>query len=261
MDHGQHALPHLWNGLYIALSYAIATFASYVSLELAGRAGPRPGTGGGRVWLAAQALVLGYGIWAMHFIGMLAFQVPTEISYNIPLTILSGLVAVVLVYPALVLLHGGPLRVPRLALAGLVAGSGIVVMHYLGMAAFRVPGTAVALVWGPFLVSVLIAVGASMAALFLFKQAVSAWAEGLSTAALIALKVAAGLVMGAAIVSMHYTGMAALRYDVTDAAVLGGSAGADTTLLASAVTVVSFLLLGVAITTLLVDDGKPVQAV
>ncbi|WP_216320568.1 MHYT domain-containing protein [Deinococcus aestuarii] len=256
MDHAHHALTHQWNTTYVALSYAIATLASYVSLELAARAGRRPTEAGNRFWLVAQALIIGYGIWAMHFVGMLAFQVPAAVSYNLPLTVVSGLAAVALLYPALTILHGGPLTARRLLAAGGVAGTGIVVMHYLGMYAFRVPGTAVSVNWGPFLASVLIAVGASAAALFLFKLVSSEWAEGRSRAVMTGLKIGAGLVMGLAIVSMHYTGMAAWQHRVVNAGALGSAAsGADTGLLALIIGVISFLLIGLAVTSILMDSG------
>ncbi|WP_102126341.1 MHYT domain-containing protein [Deinococcus planocerae] len=257
MDHAHHALTHQWNTTYIALSYVIATFASYVSLELAARAGRRPTEAGNRFWLVAQALIIGYGIWAMHFVGMLAFQVPAAISYNLPLTVLSGVAAVALLYPALLILHGGALTAGRLLTAGGVAGTGIVVMHYLGMYALRIPGTAVSVSWAPFLASVLIAVGASVAAFFLFKLVSSEWAEGRSRAVMTALKLGAGLVMGFAIVSMHYTGMAALRHRVVDAGALGTTiSGADTGLLALLIGVVTFLLIGLAVTSILMDSGS-----
>lgn len=257
MDHAQHALTHQWNVSYVALSYLIATCASYVSLELAARAGQRPTEVGKRFWLVAQALIIGYGIWAMHFVGMLAFQVPAAISYTLPLTVASGLAAVALLYPALVILHGGPLSAGRLLTAGSVAGTGIAVMHYLGMSALRIPGTAVGVNWGPFVASILIAVGASVAALFLFKLVSSDWATGRSRALMTGLKLGAGLVMGLAIVSMHYTGMAALQHRVTNADLLGSAAaGADTGMIALTIGVVSFLLIGLAVISILMDSGS-----
>lgn len=254
MDHMHQALPHGWSGSYIALSYVIAALASYVSLEVAARAGQRPTERGNRKWLAAQAFLLGYGIWAMHFVGMLAYQVSASVSYNLPLTLVSGLAAMALLYPALLILHGGPLRLPRLLGAGALAGSGIVVMHYLGMYAFRVPGTTVAISWLPFMGSVLIAVAASMAAFYLFRLVSSNWTRRLSRPAAVGLKVAAGLVMGVAVVSMHYTGMAAWQHHVVDATLLSRSVdGTDTDSLALLLSVVSIVLLGLTTTALVID--------
>ncbi|WP_102127799.1 MHYT domain-containing protein [Deinococcus planocerae] len=255
MDHTHQALSHSWSVFYVVLSYVIATLASYVSLEVATRAGQRSAEGHrGRAWLLAQAALLGYGIWAMHFVGMLAYQVSATVTYNLPLTVLSGVLAIGLMYPALLILHGGPLRLARLLLAGLVAGSGIVFMHYLGMFAFQVPGTAVSVRPVPLVLSVLIAVGASMAAFYLFRLVSSTWARKLSGAALTGLKVAAGLVMGGAIVSMHYTGMAAWHLNVVDGNLLyRNTGGLDTEFLALGISVLSIVLLSVTGTKLLMD--------
>ncbi len=255
MDH--EMLHHTWAGSYIVLSYAIATLASYMSLELAGRAGRVFNSAASRFWLVAQALVLGYGIWAMHFVGMMAFQVNAATSLNYPLTILSGLIAVAFVYPALRVLHSGTFTLGRLSVAGVIAGTGIVAMHYSGMAAYRMPGTEIQLNVVALIASVLIAVGASMAALFLFHTIVSDWATRQTRARLTALKAGAAAVMGVAITGMHYTGMAALKYKVADEMKVGIAAdGIDTTLLALVIGVVSFLLLGLALTSVLMDAGR-----
>lgn len=254
MNHMHEALPHSWNTFYIALSFLIAALASYLSLEVASRAGQRPTAAGNRKWLVAQAFGLGYGIWAMHFVGMLAFRVSAAVSYNLPLTLVSGGAAVALMYLALLILHGGPLKWPRLLGAGAVAGSGIVVMHYLGMYAFRVPGTAVVLAWGPLLVSILIAVGASMVAFYLFRLVASQWSRGQNAARLAGLKVTAGLVMGVAIVSMHYTGMAAWHQQVVDSTLLyNATSGTDVDGLAIMLSVVSIVLFGLTISALMLD--------
>lgn len=255
MEHMNHALSHNWSVFYIILSYVIAALASYVSLEVAARAGKRPAEGRGRPWLMAQAFFLGYGIWAMHFVGMLAYQVSATVSYNLPLTVLSGVLAIALMYPALLILHSGPLRLPRLLLAGLVAGSGIVLMHYLGMFAFQIAGTVVAVQWAPLILSIAIAVGASMAAFYLFRLVCSDWADRLPASALVGLKLAAGLVMGAAIVSMHYTGMAAWSIRVADDSLLYRAVGGvDTEMLALVISVISILLFSLTVTKLAVDS-------
>ena len=256
MDHG-NMLHTQWNTSYIALSYVIAALASYVSLELAGRAGQSFKTSASRFWLIAQALVLGYGIWAMHFVGMLAYQVDAAASFSVGLTVFSGFIAVALIYPALRLLHGGPLTPVRLGSAAALAGLGIVVMHYTGMAAYQLPGTEVHFSWFPLVASVLIAVGASAVAFYLFRLLSSSWAERQPRLTLTGMKVGAGLVMGAAVIGMHYTGMAALKYRVVDELKVGlASSGVDISLLALLVGVVSFLLIGLAVTSILMDAGR-----
>ncbi|MHA0041978.1 MHYT domain-containing protein [Deinococcus sp. PEB2-63] len=255
MEH--EMLHHNWMGSYILLSYAIAVAASYMSLELAGRAGRVFNSASSRFWLIAQALVLGYGIWAMHFVGMMAFQVNAATSLNYPITVLSGLIAVAFVYPALLVLHSGAFTLRRLAIAGAIAGTGIVAMHYSGMAAYRMPGTEVQINVVALIASIIIAVGASMAALFLFHTLTSDWARRQTRARLNLLKAGAAAVMGVAITGMHYTGMAALQFKVVDEMKLGLAAdGIDTTLLALVIGVVSFLLMGLALTSVLMDAGR-----
>lgn len=259
MQHDHTQVLHTWNVGYIALSYVIATLTSFVSLQLAGRAERNKDVGSSQFWLIAQAIILGYGIWAMHFVGMLAFQVSQPSGFQVPLTILSGLAAVALIYPALHLLHSGNLTLGRLSLSGLIAGSGIVVMHYLGMAAYQVPGTQAELIWLPLAASVLIAVGASMVALYLFKLLASPWAANQGKLMLNGLKVAAALIMGVAITGMHYTGMAAIKYVVdpnaahAHAGIL--STGTNHSVLALVIGVISFLLIGLAVTSIYMDTS------
>ncbi|MDH6220445.1 NO-binding membrane sensor protein with MHYT domain [Streptomyces pseudovenezuelae] len=154
-------------------------------------------------WLALGAASIGCGIWTMHFIAMLGFQVEeTGIRYNVGLTVLSLGVAIVVV--AIGVFIVGYLGAGRttLAVAGVITGLGVAAMHYLGMAAMQLNGdiqysvVTVAL-------SVLIAIVAATAALW---AAVSI--RGFLTS------LAASLVMGIAVSGMHYTGMAAVAVHV-----------------------------------------------
>src|SRR5260370_32933929 len=79
----------------VALSILVAIFASYTALDLSGHVGPARGFAR-RVWLMAAALTMGGGIWSMHFVAMLAFTMPTPMSYDIGLTILSLVIAILL---------------------------------------------------------------------------------------------------------------------------------------------------------------------
>ncbi|WP_309572230.1 MHYT domain-containing protein [Deinococcus sp.] len=254
----EHTLVQTWNLGYVGLSYVIAALTSFVSLELAGRAGRARAIGSSHFWVIAQALLLGYGIWAMHFVGMLALHSNMPSAFQLLPTVLSGLAAVALVYPALRILHAGALSLGRLALAGTIAGTGIVVMHYLGMAAYRMPGTTVEIVWAPLIASVAIAIGASMVALFLFGMLASDWARQQSAALLYGAKTVAALVMGVAITGMHYTGMAALHYAIDPAADPDRMAmtGTDSGMLALVIGVVSFLLIGLAVTSIAMDTSE-----
>src|SRR5712672_4459932 len=183
----------------VALSILVAAFASYTALDLGGRVAAAQGLAR-RVWLAAAAITMGGGIWSMHFVAMLAFILPTPMSYDIGLTTLSLMVAMFVTGAGFYVISrqsGSPLR---LVLSGIFMGIGIVAMHYTGMAAMRMPAD---LHYDRVLValSVLIAIGASIAALWLAFRTTLTWQRLL-----------AAVVMGSAISGMHYTGMAAATF-------------------------------------------------
>ena len=119
--------PHL-----VALSILVAVLASYTALDLGGRVAAARGLAR-RVWLAAAAITMGGGIWSMHFIAMLAFIMPTPMSYEIGLTALSLGVAMFVTGGGFYVISrqsGSPLR---LVLSGIFMGLGIAAMHYTGM--------------------------------------------------------------------------------------------------------------------------------
>jgi NO-binding membrane sensor protein with MHYT domain len=158
------------------------------------------------------------GIWVMHFTAMLGFTIPGQIiHYNVPVTILSLLVAVAIVCAGLLIVGFGPDGWPSLLTGGLVTGIGVAAMHYLGMAAMRMPGR-ITYNSGLLIVSVVIAVVAATAALWAAVRL-----RGLMTT------LAASLVMGVAVSGMHYTGMAAMRMYASPGPagmVMGGTGGA-----------------------------------
>ncbi|MFB7586665.1 MHYT domain-containing protein [Streptomyces sp. NPDC056169] len=157
-------------------------------------------------WLALGAASIGCGIWTMHFIAMLGFQVrETPISYDASLTFLSLLVAVVVVGVGVFIVGYLGARPAPLLVAGVFTGLGVAGMHYLGMAAMRMNGQ---LGYAPavVVVSVVIAVVAATAAL---------WAAVSIRGFLASL--GASVVMGVAVTGMHYTGMAAVSVHVADA--------------------------------------------
>ena len=180
----------------VVLSILVASFASYTALDLGGHVGAARGLAR-QAWLAAAAITMGGGIWSMHFIGMLAFVMPIPMSYDIRLTIVSLVVAIVVTGGGFYVISRRGTSPLRLVLSGIFMGLGIVAMHYTGMAAMR--GHA-ELGYDRLLValSVVIAIGASTAALWLAFQTTNLWQ-----------KLIAALIMGLAISGMHYTGMRA----------------------------------------------------
>src|SRR5687767_6426376 len=121
----------------VALSIAVAVMASYVALDLAARVTASSGTGPARYWLIGGALSMGAGIWSMHFIGMLAFELPIPVSYDVPITAASFVIAALASAFALHTASSGHLATGRLLGAGVLMGLGIAAMHYTGMAAMQ----------------------------------------------------------------------------------------------------------------------------
>ncbi|WP_073949828.1 MHYT domain-containing protein [Streptomyces kebangsaanensis] len=200
MGHLDHAS---FGWLTPLLSYAMACIGAALGLRCTVRALATTGRSR-RNWLVTAASAIGTGIWTMHFVAMLGFGVSgTDIRYDVPLTLLSLLVAVAVVCAGVFAVGYGRERGRALFLGGLTTGLGVASMHYLGMAAVRLHGD---VSYDPVLValSVAIAVLAATAAL---------WA-GLNIKSPLAVAVAS-LVMGAAVSSMHYTGMLAVSVRVT----------------------------------------------
>ena len=200
MGHLDHAT---FGWLTPVLSYAMACIGAALGLRCTVRALGATGRSR-RNWLLTAASAIGTGIWTMHFVAMLGFGVSgTEIRYNVPLTLLSLLVAMVVVGAGVFAVGYGRDRGRALAIGGLTTGLGVASMHYLGMAALRLHGD---VHYDPALVglSVVIAVVAATAAL---------WAA-LNIKSPVAVAVAS-LVMGGAVSSMHYTGMIAVSVRVS----------------------------------------------
>lgn len=162
------------NGSYspalVALSVLIATFASYVALDLAHSVTLARGRARA-VWLTGGSLAMGSGIWSMHFVGMLAFAMPgMPIAYDVPLLVLSVVISVIASALALVVVSRRAVAFPSMVTAALALGAAIAGMHYTGMWSMRMPAS---IDWNPRLVaaSIGIAVGASFVALWLaFRQ-------------------------------------------------------------------------------------------
>jgi NO-binding membrane sensor protein with MHYT domain len=204
------------------LAYVVSCVGCFAGLRCTTRARAAQGAARAR-WLTLAALAIATtGIWVMHFIAMLGFTIPGQtIRYNVPVTIFSMLLAVIVVGIGVFIV--GFSRAPTwpLLLGGAIIGCGVATMHYIGMAAIRVPD---ALTYNPLLVaaSVVIAVVAGIAALWAAVRLDS-----------LRSTVVASLIMGVAVSSMHYTGMAALHVQAAPglAVSYAATAGAEAFLL------------------------------
>jgi signal transduction histidine kinase/CheY-like chemotaxis protein len=222
----------------VLLSILVAIVASYAALSLAGRVSESHGRAV-VAWIVGGAVAMGSGIWAMHFVGMLAFRLPIPIAFDLPLTLVSLLLPIAASCLALWQVSRAELGIKRLAVSAVLMGIGINAMHYTGMAAMRMePG----IVYDPWLfaLSVVIAIAASGLALWiafrLRHNVPHVWLA----------RVGAAVAMGAAIAGMHYTGMAAASFPA-DSVCLAARDGVNHGGLATLVVIATFGVLGFAL--------------
>lgn len=223
--------PHTMGGTYdmylVGLSYIIASFASYVALDMSAHL-RRPTTPLSRVmWLISGAFVMGLGIWSMHFVGMLAFIMPMPMAYDLFWTGLSLTIAIITAAIAFMLFSTKQPKLKHYLISGGVLGAAIATMHYTGMAGMD--GVIIHYRPGLFSLSILIAVVASIAALWL--------AVGSDKGTMVQRfrwKFISSLIMGLAITGMHYTGMLAAVF--THSNTVGRTIPLDPTMLSISIT-------------------------
>lgn len=235
--------------LIVLLSLVVAVISSLVSLDVAERLREAKGRAW-VLWLCGSGFTLGGGIWSMHFIAMLAFSIHIDVRYNVGLTLISLLLAVVSTSIGYAIVSWRrDLNWPRLILAGVCTGCGVAVMHYTGMAAMMIP---VQMSHDPFLVavSVVVAVVAATAAFWLSLKLDRTWH-----------KIAASLVMGGAIAGMHYTGMAAVTFssNVNDILPPMGE-GTPTSVMAAILAIATILILAIGFLAAITDRRFDIHA-
>lgn len=227
-----------YNDVLILFSFIVAMLASYTALDMAGRVATTQGRAS-KLWLAGGALSMGIGIWSMHFIGMLAFSLPVSMGYDPLITLFSMLIAIVSSAFALWLVCHDRLPTQSLLLGSLLMGGGIVAMHYTGMAAMRMmPGIDYDPRWVA--LSVVVAVVASGAALWM------AFHLRQHSPNVKMLRVGAAIVMGTAIVGMHYIGMAAANFP-DDSHSMAAHSGVNNNWLALLVIVLTLAVLAITL--------------
>jgi diguanylate cyclase (GGDEF)-like protein/PAS domain S-box-containing protein len=233
-------MPGTYDLRLVALSVVLAMVSSYAALDLAARLVSTQGRAR-QAWLSCGAVAMGLGIWAMHYVGMLALTMPMPVFYHLPTVLLSLLAAVGASAVALFVVSRPQMDIWQEVLGSLVMGGGIAAMHYIGMAAMRCPAETtydlkiVAL-------SIVLAIAISFVALKLAFRVRDveriSWRKSISA-----------LVMGSAIPLMHYTGMRAASFrsstiapDLTDTigiSMIGIGAISGTTFLVLAGTIAS----------------------
>ena len=236
-------LPVTWDSVLICVSLIVVFIASFTALDTAGRVAVTRGWSA-RFWLLVGGIAMGIGVWAMHFIGMLAMMLPMMMRYDTRLTILSLLVAILASVLAFGQTVGGlHLTRQRLLRGTLILGAGVAIMHYLGMYALLIEPQPE---WNALLValSVLIAFAASGLALWL------AFHLRQGDHHLMLMRGLASLVMGIAIAGMHYVGMAAAEFSHSSMMQPHGVSNAG---LAVWVTLITLTILGITLLSSMLD--------
>ena len=197
------------------LGFVMSSLGCFLGLRCTTRARASHGAPRVRWLLLAAVSIATTGIWVMHFVAMLGFTIPGQtITYSVPVTVLSMLIAVVVVGIGLLIVGFGSAGWRNLLLGGVIIGFGVASMHYIGMAAMKMPDT---VRYNNTLVvlSVVIAVVAGTAALWAALRLTAVWAT-----------LVASLIMGVAVSGMHYTGMAAMHvYGTQNPGMLAGMSG------------------------------------
>jgi PAS domain S-box-containing protein len=199
-------IAHSYSLALVVLSVVVATLGAYVAVEIAQRI-RAVGTRHRILWTGGGALALGLGIWSMHFVGMLALQIPVLVWYDALLIFASVVAAVVGCAIAFIVFNRAMASWWILALASVLMGSAIAGMHYIGMASMRMSSH---VIYDPLIVaaSVGVAITVSFAALALIRNLIETRSE--SGAWL--KKAGASLLLALAVAGMHYTGMAAAQF-------------------------------------------------
>lgn len=212
----------------VALAAIICALASFTAISILHHA--RRSAGSMRwLWLAVSATASGFGIWATHFVAMLAFSPGIASGYNISLTFLSLLAAITLTGLGLAVALAKPIP-GATVLGGAIVGGGIATMHYTGMAAFEVAGR---IYWNPQLVLASIILGAVIGGLAL---AVGLRNSGWKS------KILGALALTVAICSHHFTAMGAVSI-IPDPTIAVSESALPTSWLAVAVALASFAII------------------
>ena len=193
-----------YDGRLVVLSIVIAILAAYAALDLSGRLTVSHGRA--RIaWLCGGAFSMGIGIWSMHYVGMEALRLPVQVRYDWPTVLLSMAVAILASAVALFVASRNTLTTTVAVLGSVLMGGGIAAMHYIGMAAMRMPARCI-YSYTVVSLSVFLGIAISFVAIrltFAVRNHTSSWSWQKSRNALL---------MGLAIPVMHYVGMAAVSF-------------------------------------------------
>jgi diguanylate cyclase len=224
----------------VVLAAVVCALASFAAISLLHHSGSAP-KAMRPLWLAIAAIATGCGIWATHFIAMLAYSPGIASGYNVALTLISLVAAITLTGAGMATAMLAPFRLRRWV-GGAMVGGGIATMHYIGMAAFEIAGT---IIWDVTLVAASIYLGAAIGALAL-PVGLRKDGNGLR------LRIAGATLLTLAIVSHHFTAMGAVSI-IPDPTIVLSESAVPAAWLAIAVALGSFIIILFALTAVAVD--------
>ena len=243
-----------YNPWLIVVSLCIAILSSYMGFQIAHQANHATPTRK-RVSILIGSIALGGGVWAMHFIGMIALELCTNISYNVEITLISFIPSLAASWVALTLITNKHIKLKQLIIGGVLVGSGIGAMHYIGMAAMEM-APLLRYNLGMFILSIVVAVLLAILALWI--------SFGLEKTNRLKLdpniKMAiSSVVMGSAVAGMHYIGMAAARFVLPPGIELSGQSSDISIILALGITTVTVIIIFIVLGTNLLFRYKDIS--
>lgn len=248
---GEHSI------FMVTLSVGIAIFASIMAFNVSTLASASVSNSRKQLSIFSGSIALGGGIWSMHFIGMLAFELCTSVTFSWQYTFVSLVPAIGASWIALQFLIRQRFTIKQLLISGVSVGSGIGAMHYIGMAGMEM-APLLRYDLNIFLLSIVVAVFFSCVSLwFKFGLQKSQLLKGLGRK----INLIAGTVMGIAISSMHYTGMAAARFVLPPGFEKSAQPDEMSTYLALAITGITLITSLVVLTTTLIFKYKDISAI
>jgi diguanylate cyclase (GGDEF)-like protein len=246
-ENGQVILDCVHDPFLVLLAYLVACVGCFATLDMAERVNHAEQATSQTRWRWVGTGCLAGGIWAMHFIGMLAFRVPIEIRYQLPVTLLSLSIALIASWLAMQTLSLAQLKLRHCCTSSIGIGLGIAAMHYVGMTAMHSNATAYYQP-GLFALSILIAIAAALATLLLARHL----RNGAGVMHQL-LKYCASLLLGAGILSMHFTAMAAFNLVQPVGSLLTQASEHNHVQLALTIAAVTLLIIGSSISAALAD--------
>jgi diguanylate cyclase len=239
----------------VSLSIIIAVIASYAALDL-GIQVQKTKSYARYIWMISGAFAMGMGIWAMHFVAMLAFHLSINVTYDVTLVIVSIIPAILSSGIALYIISRPVLGKKQVLLGALFMATGIVSMHYTGMEAMKMNAE---ITYDPLLwtLSAIIAFVASVVAIYLL----SFVSQNYKTSKIWLVKLGSAVLMGIAISGMHYTGMSAASYKSHQHHTDLASTPFNSTLLAYAIGIVILILLGMVFISTFIDRRFEYQSI